>query len=84
VMSIILEKYKVKKEVKSDTVHLTDRKVEISQLLAQEKSNEEITSELFISRRTVETHRKNILKKTEVKSVVGLLKFGYRLGLIVL
>lgn len=84
VMNIILERYQDQKKQEDCAVHLTDREKEILQLIALEKSSEEIAEQLFISRRTVETHRKNILKKTEVKSVVGLLKFGYRTGLIVL
>jgi DNA-binding NarL/FixJ family response regulator len=84
VMSIILERYKEEKKQEEQDMRLTDREKEILQLIAQEKSSEEIAVELFISRRTVETHRKNILKKTEVKSVVGLLKVGYRMGLIAL
>lgn len=84
VMAIILDKYKMEKKQQDSSIQLTDREKEILQLIAQEKSSEEIADELFISRRTVETHRKNILKKTEVKSIVGLLKFGYRMGLIAL
>ncbi|MFY0608023.1 MAG: response regulator transcription factor [Cyclobacteriaceae bacterium] len=84
VMSIILDKYKEEKRIDAQTVQLTDREQEILQLIALEKSNEEIAEQLYISRRTVETHRKNILKKTEVKGVVGLLKYGYRMGWIVL
>lgn len=84
VMSIILDKYKHERAVaqQAHPVQLTDREKEILQLIAEEKSTEEIAEKLFISKRTVETHRKNILKKAEVKSVVGLLKFGYRVGLI--
>jgi DNA-binding NarL/FixJ family response regulator len=82
VMSIILDKYKEEKKTAEQPIQLTDREKEILQLIAQEKSSEEIAQALYISRRTVETHRKNIIKKTEVKSIVGLLKFGYRMGLI--
>ncbi len=84
VMSIILDRYKEEKKQEEHDIRLTEREVEILQLIAQEKSSEEIAESLFISRRTVETHRKNIIKKTEVKSVVGLLKIGYKLGLIAL
>lgn len=57
-------------------IHLTDREVEIVRLIAKEYSNAEIAQELFISERTVETHRKNIFRKTNTKSVVGLLRFA--------
>ncbi len=84
VMSILLDKYKESQKPEGGSIQLTEREQEILQLIAQEKSSEEIADELFISRRTVETHRKNILKKTEVKGVVGLLKYGYKMGWIVL
>jgi DNA-binding NarL/FixJ family response regulator len=61
---------------------LTEREREIVQLIAKEYSNKEIAEELFISERTVETHRKNIFRKTNTNSVVGLLKFAYSNHLI--
>lgn len=56
---------------------LTDREREILKLIAQEKPNEEIEETLFISERTMETHRKNIFRKTKTSSLVGLIKFAY-------
>jgi DNA-binding NarL/FixJ family response regulator len=56
---------------------LTSREREILQLIAQEFSNREIADKLFISERTVETHRKNIFRKTNTNSIVGLMKFAY-------
>jgi DNA-binding NarL/FixJ family response regulator len=61
---------------------LTDREREILKLIAKEYSNKEIAEELFISERTVETHRKNIFKKTGTNSIVGLIKFAYANNLI--
>ena len=61
---------------------LTDREREILKLIAKEYSNKEIAEELFISERTVETHRKNIFKKTGTNSLVGLIKFAYANNLI--
>jgi len=51
---------------------LSKREVEIVRLITQEFSNNDIAEQLEISKRTVETHRKNIFKKTKVKSVIGL------------
>ena len=82
VMSIILERIRFDHKSDSEGILLTDREQEILQLIAAEKSSEEIADQLFISRRTVETHRKNMLKKTEAGTVVGLLKYGVRMGLI--
>jgi two-component system, NarL family, nitrate/nitrite response regulator NarL len=61
---------------------LTDREREILKLIAKEYSNKQIAEELFISERTVETHRKNIFKKTGTNSLVGLIKFAYANNLI--
>jgi two-component system, NarL family, nitrate/nitrite response regulator NarL len=61
---------------------LTDREKEIVKLIAKEYSNKDIAEELFISERTVETHRKNIFKKTGTTSLVGLIKFAYANNLI--
>lgn len=63
-------------------VGLTTREREILQLIAQEYSNQNIAEQLFISERTVETHRKNILTKTNSKSVVGLIQYALRHKLI--
>ena len=61
---------------------LTAREREVLKLIAQEYSNREIAEELFISERTVETHRKNIFRKTKTSSLVGLIKFAYANNLI--
>ena len=59
-------------------VELTTREREILRLVAEEKSNQAIAEALFISERTVETHRKNILTKTNCKSVVGLIQYAIK------
>ena len=59
-------------------VELTPREREILRLVAEEKSNQTIAEALFISERTVETHRKNILTKTNCKSVVGLIQYAIK------
>jgi DNA-binding NarL/FixJ family response regulator len=56
---------------------LTIRELEIVRLIVKEFSNKQIAEALFISERTVETHRKNILRKTRVGSIVGLIKYAY-------
>ena len=60
---------------------LTPREIEIVQLLAKEYTNERIATELNISFRTVETHRKNIMQKTKSHNLAGLLKFAYEQGI---
>jgi len=63
-------------------VHLTAREVEIIQLIEKELSNKQIAEKLFLSERTVETHRKNIFRKTNTASVIGLVKYAYEHKLI--
>ncbi len=56
---------------------LTAREQEIVKLIVKEYSNKAIAEKLFISERTVETHRKNIFRKTNTTSLVGLVKFAF-------
>jgi two-component system invasion response regulator UvrY len=57
---------------------LTKREVEILKLVAQQYSTREIGDELHISESTVETHRKNLMKKVKVKNSVGLAIFALK------
>ncbi len=61
---------------------LSNREIEIIQLITQEYSNQDIAVKLDISKRTVETHRKNIFKKTKVKSIVGLVILAVKNNLV--
>ena len=63
-------------------VELTGREQEILRLIAREFSNQAIAETLFISERTVETHRRNLFTKTSSKSVVGLIQYAMRNKLI--
>lgn len=61
---------------------LSQREKEVLNLIFEELSNREIGERLFISERTVETHRKNIYQKTKTNSLVGLLKFALENNLV--
>ena len=61
---------------------LSEREKEILQLIAQEYTTREIADKLFISFRTAENHRYNLLQKLDVKNTVGLVKAAIQLGLI--
>lgn len=61
---------------------LSPREIEIITLIALEYSGKEISEKLFISSHTVETHRKNIMKKLSIKSSIGLVKFALKNNLI--
>jgi DNA-binding NarL/FixJ family response regulator len=65
------------RKVAPETTHLTGRELEVIRLIEQEYSNKQIAERLFISERTVETHRKNIFRKTKTTSVIGLIKYAY-------
>lgn len=61
---------------------LTSREIEILKLITKEFNSRQIAEVLFISERTVETHRKNILKKTGATNLVGLVKYAYANNLV--
>lgn len=64
------------------SISLTRREKEVLQLIAAEYTTNEIAEKLFISNNTAETHRKNILKKLQVKNSVGIIKRAIELGLL--
>ncbi len=66
---------------KQKDVALTLRETEVLKLIAQEFSNPEIADKLFISIRTVDTHRRNLLEKLGVKNTAGLVKYALKKGL---
>lgn len=66
----------------NEVVNLTAREIEIIRLIEKEMSNKQIAEKLFLSERTVETHRKNIFRKTNTSSVIGLVKYAYEHKLI--
>jgi DNA-binding CsgD family transcriptional regulator len=61
---------------------LTKREIEIIKLMFDDYNTNEIASELSISAKTVDTHRKNMLKKTGIQSTIGLIKYALVRGLI--
>lgn len=61
---------------------LTDREVDVLRLIADEHPTHEIADKLFISIPTVETHRRHLMQKLGVKSVVGMVKFAMKHGLV--
>ena len=74
-----------KKELKSadaSYASLTRREKQVMCLLAEGLSTTEIAEKLFISRKTVENHRSNILSKLDLHSTVELVRYAARYGLI--
>jgi DNA-binding NarL/FixJ family response regulator len=63
-------------------IPLTKREIEIIKKIADDMSNQQIADELHISLRTVETHRRNLMQKLNVKTVVALLKYAAQHNII--
>lgn len=61
---------------------LTKREHEVMQLLLEGYNNPQIAKELYISRHTVEQHRKNINRKLNIRSAVDFFAFGYAFNMI--
>jgi len=61
---------------------LTQREKKMIEMIAAEKTSAEIAGELFISLRTVETHRTNLFLKMGVKNAAGMVRKGIQLGLL--
>jgi len=61
---------------------LTDREIEIIKEITEGLSYKEIAEKLFISKRTVETHKKNILTKLKLKTTVDIVKYAILNGII--
>lgn len=73
---------KVNKDVYIENPILSPREIEIITLICLEYSGKEISEQLFISTNTVETHRKNIMKKLQIKNTIGLVKYALKNNLI--
>lgn len=63
-------------------VQLSKREIEVLQLVVSGMSSKQIAEELFLSYHTINTHRKNIIKKVGVKNVSELVIFAQNTGLI--
>lgn len=63
-------------------VSLSKRELEVLQQIAEGLTNNEIAVKLFTSRRTVETHRMNLIEKTKSKNTAALIKFAILNGFI--
>ena len=70
-----------KSELDTNSI-LTGREIEIITLISLEYSGKEISEQLFISVNTVETHRKNIMKKLDAKNSISLVKYALKNKLI--
>ena len=79
--NLFLKKKAVTEEI-SELDLLTERETEILKMVALENSNAEIAEKLYISPKTVETHRKNLMKKIGVRNSLGIYKFALKHKLV--
>ena len=75
IMEYFMKNKQGQKEGTVDRI-LTKREVEVLRLIAEENTNSEIAEKLFLSPRTVDTHRRNLLQKLHVKNTAGLVKYA--------
>ncbi|WP_026727513.1 response regulator transcription factor [Flavobacterium denitrificans] len=71
-------------KVNLETSFLSPREIEILQLICQQKTTSEIAEHLFLSPRTVEGHRNNLLLKTESRNIAGLVVYAIQNEIAVL
>ncbi len=76
----VVEALSMEKEAKANCegVSLTERELEIIRFIAKGYTNKEIADLLFISAHTVNTHRKNIMAKLNIKNVAGLVGYAFQ------
>jgi DNA-binding NarL/FixJ family response regulator len=65
-----------------DKYNLTEREIEIINYICKGYSNIEIAEKMFVSKRTVEKHRANILSKTDIKNTASLVMFAIKNGIV--
>ncbi|WP_300604037.1 response regulator transcription factor [Niabella sp.] len=70
----ILQIYKSPPKNELNHLNLSNREIEIIQLIGEELTTFQIATQLYISKRTVDTHRQNVMKKLNVHNNVGLIK----------
>lgn len=75
IRNLVLDKEQNREQPSKVPVFLTKREIEITKLIADGKKNREIADELNLSKHTIHTHRKNILKKVGVSSAMELINF---------
>lgn len=81
VAKALLEEYR-KEASPQEAGGLTERELEVLQLVAEGRTSQEVADRLFISVRTVETHRKHIMEKLGLHTPADLVKYALRQGLI--
>lgn len=79
---VMLELTKFKKNATVEYNTLSKREMNVLELIVQDLSNQQIADKLHISSRTVDTHKQNILSKTQTNTVAGLVVYALKNNLI--
>ncbi len=83
VMGRLMQKKNVRQHYGTSTpVSFNEKEIKILQLLAEDKTTEEISKIIFLSPRTIETIRQNMKSKVNAKTIGGLIMYGMRNKLI--
>ena len=78
VYSLVMNKQGEKKEKDHEETDLTEREIEVLDLICREFTNPEIAEKLYISVRTVDAHRRNLLQKTGARNTAGLVRYAIK------
>ena len=84
ITGILIHDYLRKEKISEPTPELTERESEILKLFAEGHSSREISELLFVSIKTVGTHKQNILEKLKLKSTADMVKYSLKKGIIIL
>lgn len=79
ISDILLKSY-IRKMKEDDA--LSDREIEILKLVTNGFSNKDIAEKLFLSTRTIESHKNHIMKKLNIKTTIDLVKYSVKKGII--
>ena len=82
IIPLLYTQMQKEEEQKQLTDLLSAREIEVLRLILNEHTSEEIAAKLFISKKTVDHHRANLLTKTNCKTTIGLVKFALRMGIL--
>lgn len=63
-------------------ISLTRREIDVLRMIANEYTNDEIAKKFDLSKRTIDSHRQNIISKLQVKNTAGLIKYAIKLGIV--
>ena len=86
VLNIVVKEYLNHKseELPKDDIQLTPRERDVLRLITKGRNTKEVASELYVSAKTIETHRQNIMNKLGIHNVAELTLYAVQIGLITL